>query len=122
MMSEDLPAKPLPTLTKTASYHHQPNLAELPPDSTLTPVAKGYIEHYGQQKLVVESEDGQIYQAGMSMEQHKELLTEGCKIFLSNTKVLPRKETYRVQDCTAWRLDWRSQLPRRSVIACEEET
>ena len=39
MMSEDLPAKPLPTLTKTASYHHLPNLAELPPppDPTLTP-------------------------------------------------------------------------------------
>ena len=44
-----------------------------------------------QQKLVLELEDGQIYQAGMSLEQHKELLTEGCKIFLSNTKVLPKK-------------------------------
>ena len=50
----------------------------------------------------------------MSLEQHKELLTEGCKIFLSNTKVLPEKKH------TVCKIvqhgDWTSALNYQDVV------
>ena len=49
-------------------------------------MAMGCIEHYGQVKMVLKLEDGKTYLAGESVEQQKEQLTGGCKIFISSTK------------------------------------
>jgi hypothetical protein len=47
------------------------NVAELPLASTNTLVAIGYIEHYGQEKLVIKLADGILYQAGDNLEEHE---------------------------------------------------
>ena len=45
-------------------YKHTQNLGELPINSTKTVTEIGYIEHYGQAKLVLKVDDGILYQAG----------------------------------------------------------
>ena len=64
--------------------------------STHTVTAIGYIDHYGQQKLVVKLDDGITYQAGEHLERQKEQLTEMCKIVISKTKLSPTKKTFAV--------------------------
>ena len=66
-------------------YKHMQNLAELPLGSTHTVI--GYIDHYGQQKLVVKLDDGTSYQGGEHLERQKEQLTEMCKIVISKMKL-----------------------------------
>ena len=73
-------------------YKHIQNLAELPLGSTHTIIAIGYIENYGQQKLVVKLEDGQTYQAGEYLEEKKEQLTEMCQIVIPKTKLSPTRK------------------------------
>jgi hypothetical protein len=68
-------------------YMHMRNLAELPLGSTHIVVAIAHIDHYGQQKLVVQLQDGTIYQAGDYLEQQKEQLRDGCKIIISKVRV-----------------------------------
>ena len=63
-------------------YKHMQNLGELRLGSTNTIIAIRYIEHYGQQKLVVKLEDGKTYQAGEYLEEKKEQLTEMCQIVI----------------------------------------
>ena len=68
-------------------YKHMRNLAELPLGSSLTLGAVGYIDHYGQEKLVVKLDDGILYQAGGNFEQQKEKLRNGCKIIVIRGRV-----------------------------------
>ena len=77
-------------------YKHMQNLAELPLGSTHTIIAIGYIEHYGQQKLVVKLADGQTYQAGEYLAEKKEQLTEMCQIVISKTKLSPTRKKFAV--------------------------
>ena len=79
----------LPVLAREemVPYKHMQNLAELPLGSTHTVVAIGYIEHYGQEKLVVKLDDGILYQAGDNLEQQKEQLKNGCKIIINKIRV-----------------------------------
>ena len=67
-------AQALPLLTRESMlpYKYMRNLVELPIGSTHTVTITDYIEHYGQEKLVVKLEDGVIYQAGDDLEEHKE--------------------------------------------------
>ena len=85
---------------KMVPYKHMQNLAELPLGSTHTDTAIGYIDHYGQQKLVVKLDDGITYQAGEHLERQKEQLTEMCKIVISKTKLLPTRKKFAVCSCT----------------------
>ena len=62
---------PVPTREEMVPYKHMRNLAELPLGSTHTVTAIGYIDHYGQQKLVIKLEDGISYQAGEHLERQK---------------------------------------------------
>ena len=91
MASADLtmPVESPPVLTREemVPYKHMRNLAKLPLGSTHTVTAIGYIEHYGQQKLVVKLGDDILYQAGEILERQKEQLTEMCKIVISKTKL-----------------------------------
>ena len=68
-------------------YKHMRNLAELPLGSSHTVRAVGYIDHYGQEKLVVKLDDGVLYQAGGNFEQQKEKLRNGCKIIMIRVRV-----------------------------------
>ena len=81
---------------ETVPYKHMQNLAELPLGSTHTVTAIGYIDHYGQQKLVVQLDDGTTYQAGEHLERQKEQLTEMCKIVISKTKLSPTRKKFAV--------------------------
>ena len=66
-----IPVEPPPVLTREEMVPYMRNLAELPLGSTHTVTAIGYIDHYGQQKLVVKLEDGISYQAGEHLERQK---------------------------------------------------
>ena len=100
MASADLtmPVESPPVLTREeiVPYKHMRNLAELPLGSTHTVTAIGYIEHYGQQKLVVKLGDGILYQAGENLERQKEQLTEMCKIVISKTKLSQTRKKFAV--------------------------
>ena len=91
---------------KMVPYKHMQNLAELTLGSTHTDTAIGYIDHYGQQKLVVKLDDGITYQAGEHLERQKEQLTEMCKIVISKTKLLPTRKKFAVCSCTKTGLVW----------------
>ena len=96
------PSKALPILTREemVPYKHMRNLVELPLGSAHTLVAIGYIEHYGEQKLVVKLENGVLYQAGENLEEQKEQLTARCKIIVSKTKLSSTRKTFAV--CKAY--------------------
>ena len=100
MASADLtmPVESPPVLTREemVPYKHVRNLAELPLGSTHTVTAIGYIEHYGQQKLVVKLGDGILYQAGENLERQKEQLTEMCKIVISKTKLSQTRKKFAI--------------------------
>ena len=93
-----MPVESPPVLTREemVPYKHMRNLAELPLGSTHTVTAIGYIEHYGQQKLVVKLGDGILYQAGENLERQKEQLTEMCKIVISKTKLSQTRKKFAV--------------------------
>ena len=81
-------APPLLTREEMVPYKHMQNLAELPFGSIHTVVGIGYIEHYGQERLVVKLDNGRIYgQAGENLEQQKEQLMDGCKIVINKVRV-----------------------------------
>ena len=100
MASADLtmPVESPPVLAREemVPYKHVRNLAELPLGSTHTVTAIGYIEHYGQQKLVVKLGDGILYQAGENLERQKEQLTETCKIVISKTKLSQTRKKFAI--------------------------
>ena len=77
-------------------YKHMQNLTELPLGSTHTVTAIGYIDHYGQQKLVVKLDDGITYQGGEHLERQEEQLTKMCKIVISKTKLLSTRKKFAV--------------------------
>ena len=47
----------------------------------------GYAKHYGQDKLVVQLENGVSYQAGEFPETCKDSLLNGCKIIIENLRL-----------------------------------
>ena len=77
-------------------YKHMRNLAELPLGSTHTVTAIGYIDHCGQEKLIVKLDDGTTYQAGDNLEQQKEQLRNDCKIVISETKLSPTRKKFAI--------------------------
>ncbi|CAB4013170.1 Hypothetical predicted protein [Paramuricea clavata] len=82
-------SKALPILTREemVPYKHMRNLAELSLGSTHTLVAIGYIEHYGQEKLVVKLSYGILYQAGDNLEGQKEQLLDDCRVIITKIRV-----------------------------------
>ena len=68
-------------------YKHLRNLAQLPLGSSLTVRAVGYIDHYGQEKLVVKLDNGILYKDGGNLEQQKEKLRNGCKIIIIRVRI-----------------------------------
>ena len=78
---------PVLTREEMVPYKHMRDLAELPLGSTHTVTAIGYIDHYGQKKLVVKLDDGILYQAGEYLEEKKEKLKDMCKIVIFKTKL-----------------------------------
>lgn len=82
------PTRSLPTLTseEMMPYNHLRSLTRLPVSSNHTLAAVGSIEHYGKVKLIIKLENGKTYLSGESLEQQKEQLTVGCKIFISSIK------------------------------------
>ena len=95
-------------------YKHMQNLAELPLGSTHTVTAIGYIDHYGQQKLVVKLDDGITYQGGEHLERRKEQLTKMCKIVISKTKLLPTRKKFALCKVVQKR-DWTGLLDYEKV-------
>ena len=77
-------------------YKHLPNLAELPLGAIHTVKGVGYSEHYGQQKLVVQLDTGETYQAGDNVERQKEQLRDGCKLVLIKTMLSPCRKKYAI--------------------------
>ena len=87
MTQSNVQALPLLAREAMVSYKHLPNLTELPVGSTHTVTAIGHLEHYAHQKIVVQLDDGVIYQAGDDLEEQKEQVTSGCKILIIKTRV-----------------------------------
>ena len=81
---------------ETVPYKHMKNLAELLLGSPHTIIPIGYIEHYGQEKLVLKLDDSTTYQAGEYLEEKKERLTEMCKIVISKTKLPQTRKKFAV--------------------------
>jgi hypothetical protein len=110
------PSKALPILTREemVPYKHLKNLAELPLGSTYILVAIGYVEHYGQERLVVKLADGTIYQAGDNLEEQKEQLTAECKIIVSKTKLSSTRRKFAVCKVVQ-RGDWAGALDYEKV-------
>ena len=59
-------------------------------------MAIGYIEHYGQEKLVIKLADCIFYQAGDNLEEQKEQLKAESKIILSKTKLSSTRRKFAV--------------------------
>jgi hypothetical protein len=110
------PSKALPILTREemVPYKHLKNLAELPLGSTYILVAIGYVEHYGQERLVVKLADDTIYQAGDNLEEQKEQLTAECKIIVSKTKLSSTRRKFAVCKVVQ-RGDWAGALDYEKV-------
>ena len=87
---------PVLTREEMVPYKHVRNLAELPLGSTHTVTAIGYIDHYRQEKLVVELDDGILYQAGEYLEEKKEKLKDMCKIVIFKTKLSETRKKFAV--------------------------
>ena len=87
--AEPITPSSLPMLPKEEMVpnKHMRNLVELPLRSAHTLVAIGYIEHYGQQKLVVKLENGILCQAGDNLEEQKEQLLDRCSIIITKIRV-----------------------------------
>ena len=56
--------------------------------------AIGYAKHYGTDKLVVQLEDGTLYQAGEFLEKTKEDLLSDCKIIIEKYRVDSSKRKF----------------------------
>ena len=70
------------------------NLTELPIGSIHKVTAIGYAKHYGTDKLVVQLEDGTLYQAGEFLERTKEDLLSDCKIIIEKNRVDSSKRKF----------------------------
>ena len=66
---------------------HMRNLVERPLGSTNNVRAIGYIDYYGQEKLVVKLDDAILYQGGHNFGEQKEQLTAECKIIITSIRL-----------------------------------
>jgi hypothetical protein len=78
-------------------------------------MAMGYIEHFGEQKLVVKLENGVLYQAGNNLEEQKEQFTARCKIIVSKTKLSSTKKKFAVCKVVVQHGDWAGVLDYEKV-------
>ena len=69
-------------------------MVELPVGSVHAVAGIGYAKHYGQDKLVVQLENGVSYQAGEFLEASKDSLLNGCKIIIEKNRVDSSKRKY----------------------------
>ena len=79
--------EPLPFIPVWVSYKALNNLAELPVGSVHALAGIGYAKHYGQDKLVVQLDNGVSYQAGEFLEACKDSLLNGCKIIIEKLRL-----------------------------------
>ena len=91
---ESMEIVPLLTREEMIPYKRVKNLADLPLGATHAVEAMGCIDHYGQQRLVVKLDDGELYQAGEDLEQQKEQLTYRCKIIITKTKLSSTRKKF----------------------------
>ena len=88
--------EPLPSILVWVPYKALNNLAELPLGSVHAVSGIGYTKHYGQDKLVVQLENGVSYQAREFLETCKDSLVNGCKIIIKKCRVGSSKRKYAV--------------------------
>ena len=79
--------EPLPAIPVWVPYKSLNNLAELPIRSVHAVSGIGYTKHYGQDKLVVQLENGVSYQAGEFLEACQDSLLNGCKIIIEKLRL-----------------------------------
>ena len=77
----------VPVIPVWVPYKTLNNLTELPIGSIHKVTAIGYAKHYGTDKLVVQLEDGTLYQAGEFLERTKEDSLIDCKIIIEEYRV-----------------------------------
>lgn len=103
------------TKEEMVPYKHMRNLVELPLGLAHTLVAMGYIEHFGEQKLVVKLENGVLYQAGNNLEEQKEQFTARCKFIVSKTKLSSTRKKFAVRKVVVQHGDWAGVLDYEKV-------
>ena len=77
----------LPAITVWVPYKALNNLTELPVGSVHVVTGLGYANHYGQDKLVVQLDNGTTYQAGEFLKAFKDRLLIGCKIMIERLRL-----------------------------------
>ena len=77
----------LPAITVWVPYKALNNLTELPIGSVHVVTGIGYAKHYGQDKLVVQLDNGTTYQAGEFLVACKDRLLIGCKIIIEKLRL-----------------------------------
>ena len=77
----------LPSIPVLVPYKALNNLAELSIGSVHAVSGIGYAKHYGQDKLVVQLDNGMTYQAGEFLEACKDRLLIGCKIIIEKLRL-----------------------------------
>ena len=84
----------VPVIPVWVPYKTLNNLTELPIGSIHKVTAIGYAKHCGTDKLVVQLEDGTLYQAGEFLERTKEDLLSDCKIIIEKYRVDSSKRKF----------------------------
>ena len=79
--------EPLPSIPVWVPYTALKNSAELPVGSVYAVAGIGYAKHYGQDKLVVQLDNGESYQAGAFLEACKDSLLNGCQIIIEKLRL-----------------------------------
>ena len=79
--------KPLPSFPVWVPYKALNNLAELPVGSVHALAGIGNAKHYGQDKSVMQLDNGVSYQAGEFLEACKDNLLNGCKIIIETLRL-----------------------------------
>ncbi len=80
----------------TDAYKNIQNLTDLPVGTCKEVLASGHVCHYGQNKLVVKLDNGNLYQAGDYLEEHEESLVSGCKIVIDKVRLNKARRKYAV--------------------------
>ena len=86
----------LPNITVWVPYKTLPNISELPIGSLCVVTGKGLANHYGQDKLVLQLENGLSYQAGEYLETCEQELLLGCKLLIEKHRVGSSRRKYAV--------------------------
>ncbi len=107
-------SSPLENIPIMDMYKHIQSLTDLPVGTCKEVLAIGRACHYGQNKLVVKLDDGNLYQAGDYLEEHEESLVSGCKIVIDRVRLNKARRKYAV--CKIVRAgDWAGVLDYNKV-------